>query len=129
MALTGLDIYKQLPKTNCKDCGVPTCLAFAMKVAAGQVGLDDCPHLSADARSKLDEASAPPQRLVKIGGEKGSIEIGQETVLFRHEEKFHRPPAVALKVSDADSEALSQSWCRRSRRWSSAAWAKPSAPT
>ena len=108
MALTGLDIYKQLPKTNCKDCGVPTCLAFAMKVAAGQVGLDDCPHLSADARSKLDEASAPPQRLVKIGGEKGSIEIGQETVLFRHEAKFHRPPAVALKVSDADSEALSR---------------------
>ncbi len=106
MALTGLDIYKQLPKTNCKDCGVPTCLAFAMKVASGQAGLDDCPHLEADARSNLDEASAPPQRMVKIGGDKGSFEIGQETVLFRHEEKFHRPPAIALKVSDADAEAL-----------------------
>ena len=106
MALTGLDIYKQLPKTNCKDCGVPTCLAFAMKVAAGQAGLDECPHLGGDARSKLDEASAPPQRMVKISGEVGSIEIGQETVLFRHEEKFHRPPAVALKVSDTDTEAV-----------------------
>jgi acetyl-CoA decarbonylase/synthase complex subunit gamma len=108
MALTGLDIYKQLPKTNCKDCGVPTCLAFAMKVAASQAGLEDCPHLSDDARSKLAEASAPPQRLVKIQGKQGSLEIGQETVLFRHEERFHRPPGIALKVSDADEEALSR---------------------
>jgi acetyl-CoA decarbonylase/synthase complex subunit gamma len=107
MGLTGLEIYKQLPRTNCKDCGVPTCLAFAMKVAAGQAGLDDCPHLGSEARSNLDEASAPPQRLVKIGGDSNSIQIGQETVLFRHEEKFHRPPAVALEVSDGDDrEAL-----------------------
>ena len=110
MALTGLDIYKQLPKTNCKDCGVPTCLAFAMKVASGQVGLSDCPHLSADAKANLDDASAPPQRLVKISGDSNSIEIGQETVLFRHEEKFHRPPAVALKISDTgDADALRES--------------------
>ena len=73
MPLTGLDIYKQTPKTNCKDCGVPTCLAFAMKVASGQAGLDECPHLSADARSALDEASEPPQRLVKIAAESRSI--------------------------------------------------------
>ena len=46
MALTGLDIFKKLPKENCKECGVPTCLAFAMKVASGQVGLDACPRLS-----------------------------------------------------------------------------------
>ena len=107
MALKGLDIYKQLPKDNCKECGVPTCLAFAMKVASGQAALDECPRLTGDARSALDEASAPPQRLVKIGAETGAIEIGQETVLFRHEEKFHRPPAVALAVSDTkDAEAL-----------------------
>ena len=109
MALTGLDIYKQLPKTNCKDCGVPTCLAFAMKVASGQAGLDSCPHLTADARARLDEASAPPQRLVKIGDDANAHEIGQETVLFRHEDKFHRRPAVALKVSDKiDAEGLRQ---------------------
>ena len=72
MALTGLDIYKQLPKTNCKDCGVPTCLAFAMKVASGQAGLDNCPHLTDEARARLDEASAPPQRLVKIGEDASS---------------------------------------------------------
>ncbi len=108
MALTGLEIYKQLPKTNCKDCGVPTCLAFAMKVASGQAALTTCPHLSTDARSRLDEASAPPQRLVRIG-DPCYVEVGQETVLFRHEEKFHRPPAVALKVSDTkDAAALRQ---------------------
>ena len=67
MALTGLDIYKNLPKTNCKDCGSPTCLAFAMKVAAKQIALDACPHLDDAASAALGEASAPPQRLVAIG--------------------------------------------------------------
>ncbi len=47
MALTGLEIYKHLPKTNCKDCGFPTCLAFAMKMATKQVSLDKCPHVTA----------------------------------------------------------------------------------
>ncbi len=101
MALTGLDIYKQLPKENCKECGLPTCLAFAMKVASGQAGLEECPRLDDAARSNLDEASAPPQRLVKIGPDPEPIEIGQETVLFRHDEKFHHPTAVALTLSDS----------------------------
>ena len=46
MALTGIQILKMLPKTNCGDCGIPTCLAFAMKVAAGQAEIDTCPHVS-----------------------------------------------------------------------------------
>jgi len=108
MALTGLDIYKKLPKQNCKECGLPTCLAFAMKVAAGQAGLDQCPRLSDDARGELGEASAPPQRLIKIGTGDAAVEIGQETVLFRHEEKFHHGTAVALTLSDkGDAAALS----------------------
>ena len=106
MALTGLDIYKNLPKENCKECGLPTCLAFAMKVASGQAGLDECPRLTDDARAGLNEASAPPQRLVKIGPEAARIELGQETVMFRHDEKFHHPTAVALTMSDADEPAL-----------------------
>ncbi|GAG12552.1 unnamed protein product, partial [marine sediment metagenome] len=111
MALTGLDIYKQLPKTNCKECGLPTCLAFAMKVAGGQAGLEDCPHLSDDARGTLDEASAPPQRLVKIGPDSAMIEIGQETVLYRHDERFHHPTAVALVVSDTTDEGALKKAC------------------
>ena len=67
MALTGMQIYKNLPKTNCKDCGLPTCMAFAMQVAAKQRALADCPHISEDGQTALSEASAPPMRLVKIG--------------------------------------------------------------
>ena len=46
MAMTGIQIFKLLPKTNCKDCGSPTCLAFAMALAAGKAELDACPHVS-----------------------------------------------------------------------------------
>jgi acetyl-CoA decarbonylase/synthase complex subunit gamma len=109
MALTGMQIYKSLPKTNCKDCGLPTCMAFAMQVAAKQRALTDCPHISEEGKSALSEASAPPQRLVKIGADGKSFEMGQETVMFRHEEKFHRPSGIAVRVpaslSDADAGA------------------------
>ena len=71
MALSGLEIYKLLPQTNCKDCSYPTCLAFAMKLAAKQAELKDCPHVSEEAASKLEAASAPPIRLVEIQGEDG----------------------------------------------------------
>ena len=110
MALTGMQIYKSLPRTNCKDCGVPTCMAFAMQVAAKQRALTDCPHLSGDAESALSEASAPPMKLVKIGPEEKRFEMGQETVMFRHEEKFHRRSGVAVRIpaaaADADVAAL-----------------------
>ncbi len=111
MALTGLDIFKNLPKENCKECGLPTCLAFAMKVASGQAGLDECPRLSDEARAGLNEASAPPQRLVKIGAGPNAIELGQETVLFRHDEKFHHPTAIALEIPKADDKEAVQKAC------------------
>ena len=62
MALTGLDIYKLLPKTNCKECGFPTCLAFAMKLAQKGTELDKCPYVGDEAKAALDAASAPPIR-------------------------------------------------------------------
>ncbi|MGB9861300.1 MAG: acetyl-CoA decarbonylase/synthase complex subunit gamma [Candidatus Bipolaricaulaceae bacterium] len=98
--LTGLDIYKLLPRTNCGDCGFSTCMAFAMQVAAKKVALDQCPHASEEARLALGEAQAPPMRTVQIGQGQRSIFVGGETVLFRHEEKFHRPCAIAVSVSD-----------------------------
>ncbi len=107
MALTGLEIYKQLPKTNCKDCGFPTCLAFAMKMAAGQTSLDKCPHVSDEAKANLDSASRPPIQLVTIGTGDNEVKVGNETQLFRHEEKFYRPAAVAVRISDSlDDDAL-----------------------
>jgi acetyl-CoA decarbonylase/synthase complex subunit gamma len=103
-----MDIYKNLPKSNCKECGFPTCLAFAMQVAAKQKALTDCPQLSDDAKDAFADASAPPMKLVHIGPEgDAQVKIGQETVMFRHEEKFYNASALAGKVaaSLSDEEA------------------------
>lgn len=100
MALTGLDIFKLLPKTNCKKCGMPTCLAFAMALAQKRAKLEDCPDVSEEAKEKLAAASAPPMRKVVFGTQDNQVQLGQETVLYRHEEKFYNPTALAVTVSD-----------------------------
>jgi len=100
MALTGLEIFKLLPKTNCKKCGMPTCLAFAMALAQKRAKLDDCPDVSKEARDKLAAAAAPPMRKIVFGTGENQVQVGGETVLFRHEEKFHNPTVLAVTVSD-----------------------------
>jgi acetyl-CoA decarbonylase/synthase complex subunit gamma len=100
MALSGLDIFKLLPKTNCKKCGMPTCLAFAMALAQKKVGLDQCPDASPQAREALAAAAAPPMRRVAFGTGAAECKVGGETVLFRHEEKFHSPTVVAVALPD-----------------------------
>ncbi len=100
MALTGLDIFKLLPKTNCKKCGMPTCLAFAMALAQKRAKLEDCPDVSEEAKGKLAAASAPPMRKIVFGTQDNQVQLGQETVVFRHEEKFYNPTALAVTVSD-----------------------------
>jgi len=106
MALTGIEIFKLLPKTNCSKCGVPTCLAFAMALAAGKAELSKCPDVSEDAKSKLSEAAAPPILPVIIGTGDTALKIGGETVMFRHEKRFENPPGIAILISDnmADTE-------------------------
>ncbi len=99
MALTALDIYKLLPKTNCAECGFPTCLAFAMQLATKKVAIDACPYVSEEAKASLAGAAAPPIRLVTLGPPDRRIQLGKETVLFRHEETFYHPPALAVRVS------------------------------
>ena len=100
MPLTGLEIFKLLPKTNCKRCGMPTCLAFAMQLAQKRAKLDACPDISEEAKQQLSEAAAPPMRLVKFGGAENQVQIGAETAIFRHEEKFYNPTVLAVTVSD-----------------------------
>ncbi len=106
MALTGVEIFKLLPKTNCKKCGFPTCLAFAMKLAQRQASLDLCPDVSSEARQRLSEASAPPVRPILFGTGDRAVRMGEETVLFRHEKRFVNPTVFALEIKDtlADSE-------------------------
>jgi acetyl-CoA decarbonylase/synthase, CODH/ACS complex subunit gamma len=103
MALSGLDIFKLLPKTNCGDCGIPTCMAFAMKLAQKKGDLSECPHASEEAKSKIGAASEPPIRLIKIGGSP-HIELGNETVIFRHEKTFVHKTAIAIQLKTSESE-------------------------
>ena len=100
MALTGLDIFKLLPKTNCKKCGMPTCLAFAMQLAQKKAKLEDCPCVSDEAKETLAAAAEPPMRSVKFGTGDNEVQLGQETVMFRHEEKFYSPTVIAVTLSD-----------------------------
>jgi acetyl-CoA decarbonylase/synthase complex subunit gamma len=100
MPLSGLEIYKLLPKTNCKECGQPTCLAFAMKLAQKQAELSACPYVSEESKAKLAAASAPPIRLVTVGTGETKVEVGNETVLFRHEKTFFHPPGLFVRLKD-----------------------------
>ncbi len=100
MALSGLEIYKLLPRTNCKKCGQPTCLAFAMKLAAKQAELSACPDVSEETKAKLEAASAPPIRLITLAAGQKKIEVGNETVLFRHEKTFYHQPGLFARVRD-----------------------------
>ncbi len=106
MALKGLDIFKMTPKTNCKECGSPTCMAFAMKVAQGAVDISKCPHMSEDALATLSEATAPPMKTIKVGTGDAEYSLGGETVLARHEKTFVSKTRFAVNVTpDMDVEA------------------------
>ena len=105
MALSGLDIYKLLPKTNCKQCGFATCLAYAMQLAKKAVTIEKCPHISPEARKILEASAQPPIKLITVGTGENKVEIGNESVMFRHEEKFHRPCAIGFIIEDKLTDA------------------------
>jgi acetyl-CoA decarbonylase/synthase complex subunit gamma len=88
MALSGIQIYKLLPQTNCKQCSFPTCLAFAMKLAAKQVELAACPYVTEESKAQLAESAAPPIRLITLKSGGHEIKVGNVVVLFRHEKTF-----------------------------------------
>jgi acetyl-CoA decarbonylase/synthase, CODH/ACS complex subunit gamma len=102
MAMTGLQIFKLLPKTNCGECGVPTCMAFAMKLGAKNADLAACPYASEEAIKTIGAASKPPIRLIKIGPPEREVLIGNETVMFRHDKTFVHPTAIAVAFADND---------------------------
>ena len=104
MALSGIQIYKMLPQTNCKECGFPTCLAFAMKLAAKQVELALCPYVSEDSKALLSEAAAPPVRPIALKSNGYEVLSGNEVVLFRHEKRFFSPAGLFLRVYDSEPE-------------------------
>jgi acetyl-CoA decarbonylase/synthase complex subunit gamma len=99
MALTGLQIQKLLPGTNCKECGSNTCLAFAMKLAAKKAAITECPYASDDAKQTLGLANEPPVKTIALGPEKKLI-TGGETVLYRHDKTFVNRTIVAVNIDD-----------------------------
>lgn len=104
MALSGIQILKLLPRTNCGDCGVPTCLAFAMQLAQGKTELGKCPHVSEEGKAALSEASAPPIRTVAFGAGGNRPQLGGETVLFRHEKTFVNKTGFGVLIDESMSD-------------------------
>ena len=106
MALKGLDIFKLTPKTNCKECGNATCMAFSMKVAQGAIELSKCPHLSEEALATLGDATAPPMKKITLGKDE-KLTLGGETVLFRHDKTFVSKNLFAVTIcADCFDEKL-----------------------
>jgi len=104
VALSGLQIFKLLPKTNCKDCGYPTCMAFAMQLAAGKVRVEACPHLPQEAGAQLSDAVSAPVSRVTVGSGASALAIGEETVLYRHEKRFEHAPGLAVLAGGSLSD-------------------------
>jgi acetyl-CoA decarbonylase/synthase complex subunit gamma len=105
MPIAGSEIVKLLPgRKPCKDCGFPTCFAFAMKLASGGATVDKCPYLSEEVRVKLLDLLAPPIKLVTIGSGENAVKIGNEEVIYRHEKTFVHSPGIALLISDTDDK-------------------------
>ncbi len=118
MALSGLQIQKLLPKTNCKECGCSTCLAFAMKLAAKKAELKECPYVSEEAKAILGAAAEPPIRTVTLGQGEGAFKAGGETVSYRHEKTFVNPTGLGVAFSDTLEPAALEAAVRKVREYS-----------
>jgi acetyl-CoA decarbonylase/synthase complex subunit gamma len=106
MPIAGSEIVKMLPgRKPCKDCGFPTCFAFAMKLASGGATVDKCPYLSEEVKAKLLDLLAPPIKLVTVGSGENAVKIGNEEVIYRHEKTFVHSPGITLLISDKEDNA------------------------
>ena len=98
--LSGLQIFKYLPAakkaehTNCKMCGCPTCMAFALKLAKHNIDIENCPYVSDELKKICEQNSKEPQKTVDING----VKIGGENVLYRHEKTFINKTAIAVII-------------------------------
>ena len=102
--LSPIDIYKLLPKTNCKECGQDNCMAFATKIVNREVELDNCKPLlkpeNTKAYAKLQDILKPAVKEVVIGVGDRAKKIGGKLVMYRHEFTYTNPTAIAIDVTD-----------------------------
>jgi acetyl-CoA decarbonylase/synthase complex subunit gamma len=106
--LSPIDVYKLLPRTNCKECGEKNCMAFATKVVNREVLIEKCPPLLskkyAKAYRQLKEMLKPAVKEIVIGNGDRAVKIGGKLVMYRHEFTYSNPTAIAIDVADEMSE-------------------------
>ncbi|MHA2036604.1 MAG: (Fe-S)-binding protein, partial [Promethearchaeota archaeon] len=104
-----LEVYAVLDKSNCKECGYDTCMAFATDILERKVIVQDCTHLMQDPkqsknRDKLIKLITPPQKPVVIGTGERAVTIGGEEVLMRHQLTFYNQTAIFIEIADDDAD-------------------------
>ncbi len=105
MELTGLQIFKylpgakKLPESNCKKCGFPTCMAFALKLAKKETDIEKCPYVPQELSEKFFESSKIQQHEIKLSE---SVVTGGETVMFRHDKTFVNKTVLAVELDCDD---------------------------
>lgn len=105
MAVTAMDVYKLLPKTNCTKCGEASCMAFATKLSQKETDLELCTQLAANEFDKLANLLAPAVREITIGKGDKSIVIGGDEVLYRYELTYYNPTPLVIDITDDMDEA------------------------
>lgn len=103
---TALQVYGNLPKTNCGRCGERTCMDYALKLVEGEAKPADCPVLTDEQRLSIEELLSPAVRKVRIGIEGKHIDVGGEEVMYRHELRFFNQTALFIDVSDLMEESV-----------------------
>ncbi|HJW65945.1 MAG TPA: acetyl-CoA decarbonylase/synthase complex subunit gamma [Candidatus Bathyarchaeia archaeon] len=107
--LSPIDVYKLLPKTNCKECGVENCMAFATKIVNREITIDECKPLlkkeNEKAYKQLKDMLKPAVKEVVVGVGDQAVKLGGKLVMFRHEFTYMNPTAIAIDVTDEMPEA------------------------
>ncbi len=105
MAVTAMDVYRLLPKTNCAKCGEASCMAFATKLSEKEIDLELCTQLAADEMDKLVDLLAPAVNEITIGKGDKAILVGGDEVLYRYELTYYNPTPLVIDISDDIDEA------------------------
>ncbi len=120
--LSPIDIYKLLPRINCKECGEENCMAFATKIVNREVQVDQCPPLlkkeNEKAYAQLKEMLKPAVKEVVVGAGAKAVKLGGKLVMYRHEFTYSNPTAIAIDVTDEMPEAEALSRIRRTEQFS-----------
>ena len=106
--LSPIDIYKLLPKINCKECGQENCMAFATKIVNREVNIDSCKPLLKKEYEKaylaLKDILKPAVKEVVVGVGEKAKKLGGKLVMYRHEFTYFNPTAIAIDVTDEMSQ-------------------------